>query len=215
MFGGSIDLSVLPLFLPAVVLICIAPGPDMAYMISAGLAAGRKGAVKAAFGITVGVSVYGLVVAAGMGSILARNPQAFMMLKVMGAAYLAWLAWATFKGAQAGSGMPEPGDLSRGWFLNGFIVNITNPKVALFFLAFLPQFLGRASNPAMQLLFLGLVLQISGLAIDLLVGCGAGHFRERVSGRPGLVRWLRLASAATFGLLAALVMGEAVASWVA
>jgi threonine/homoserine/homoserine lactone efflux protein len=179
----------------------------MAYMVGAGLAGGRSAATRAAFGITCGVGVYVVAVAAGLGALVARHTSVLIGMQLVGATYLAWLAYNAVQESRGGSELtPEPA--GQQWFRSGFVVNVTNPKIALFFLAFLPQFLGTATSPALQLLMLGVLLQVSGLAVDLLVGWAAGAFRNRVFQRPGTMRTLTLASAFVFAALAVLVIAE-------
>jgi threonine/homoserine/homoserine lactone efflux protein len=208
-FHGYLDLAPMPAFLGAVGLILLAPGPDMAYMVAAGLAGGRPAATRAALGITSGVTVYVIAVAIGLGTLLSSHTDVLVGLQLIGAAYLAWLAHNAVQESRGRSG-PTPDTRARHWFRRGLVVNLTNPKIALFFLAFLPQFLGTARNPALQLLVLGGLLQISGLVADLLVGWAAGTFRERVFNSPGTMRALALASAVVFAALAVLVAAEAV-----
>jgi len=161
---------VLPAFLAPTVLICLAPGPDMAYMVGTGVAGGRGAATRAGLGVTLGVLIYAVAVAAGLGSLVVHHPGVLTGLQVFGAAYLAWLAYSTFRNAR--HARPDrPADTEhRHWFRRGLIVNLTNPKVMLFFLAFLPQFLGRTAHPTVQLLMLGLVFQLIGLIIDQVIG---------------------------------------------
>src|SRR5579859_6030056 len=96
---GYIDVSVLPLFLAAVVLIDIAPGPDMAYMVGAGIAGGRSAATRAALGVSLGVVLFTAVVAAGLGAVVARHPGVLTGLEIFGALYLTRLAYGTFRDA--------------------------------------------------------------------------------------------------------------------
>jgi len=142
---GYIDLSTLPLFLTAVFVICIAPGPDMAYMIGTGVAGGRPAATRAALGVTLGVATYAVVVASGLGLLVARHPGALIALQVFGAVYLVWLGYDTFKDARRPQIELATEQVPRSWFRRGLVVNLTNPKCMLFFLAFLPQFLLRGA----------------------------------------------------------------------
>lgn len=162
MFYGYVDLSPLPGFLAAVGLILMAPGPDMAYLVGAGLAGGRSAATRAALGITSGVAVYVVAVAAGLGTLVARHAGALIGMQLVGGAYLAWLAYNAVQWSGDGSEMTAEAD-GQQWFRRWLVVNLTNPKIALFFIAFLPQFLGTATSPALQLLMLGVLLQASGL----------------------------------------------------
>lgn len=210
MLSGYVDVAVLPPFLAAVVLICIAPGPDMAYMVATGISGGRSAAARAALGVTVGVLIYAVAVAAGLGAVVTRHPGVLTVLEIFGALYLTWLAYSTFQDARH-THPAVPGDQPRsGWFRRGLIVNLTNPKVLLFFLAFLPQFLGHSRSPFAQLLMLGLLFQAIGLGIDLVIGWTAGSFRDKVLARPGVLRAMTFTSAAVFVVLAIVVSIEAV-----
>src|SRR5664280_3583949 len=103
MFSGYIDLSPLPAFLAVVGIVLIAPGPDMAYMVAAGLAGGRSAATRAAFGITSGVAVYVVAVAAGLGALVARHTSALIGMQLVGAAYLVWLAFSAVQESRDGA----------------------------------------------------------------------------------------------------------------
>lgn len=215
MNSGYVDVSVLPGFLTATVLICLAPGPDMAYMVGTGVAGGRRAATRAGLGVASGVSIYAIAVAAGLGALMVNHPGVLTGLQVFGAAYLAWLAYGCYRGARHArpGGPADTGQ--RHWFRRGLIVNLTNPKVMVFFLAFLPQFLGRTTHPVVQLLMLGLVFQLVGLVVDLAIGWTAGSVRDRILARPVVQRAMSLASACVFLLLAAVVGVAAVDSLVA
>lgn len=213
MSGGYIDLSVLPAYLVAVALICMAPGPDMAYMVGTGIVGGHAAATRAALGVTLGVIVYAAAVAAGLGPLVSRHSAVLTCLQLFGALYLARLAYTTFTDGRRDSGPPtQIGQQDTRWFRRGLIVNLTNPKVLLFFVAFLPQFLGAASNPALQLLMLGLMFQIVGLIGDLTVGWLAAVFRDKVLARPSAMQAMTSISAAVFAGLAAIVSIEAIRS---
>ncbi|SDL82126.1 Threonine/homoserine/homoserine lactone efflux protein [Nonomuraea jiangxiensis] len=199
------DLSVLPAFIAAVLVLLLAPGPDMAFMVAAGLKHGRGGATRAALGITAGVSVYVVLTALGLGAFLAAAPGVAATIQLAGAAYLAYLAWVTWRS----SGLPLEASIvkSADVFRRGFVVNIFNPKIVLFFTAFLPQFLGDANgNPVLQLLMLGLILQVLGLLADLAIGYAAGAVRDRVLHRTGVRRLLERFAATVYGALAAALL---------
>lgn len=210
MNNDYIDLTVLPSYLGAVLLICVAPGPDQAYLVGTGIAGGRRAVTRGALGVSLGVLVYVTVVAAGLGAVVADHSLVLTVLQVFGGGYLLWLGWATLRGARHADAAvvspPEP----RSWFLRGLVVNLTNPKVLLFFVAFLPQFLGRATSPTLQLLLLGLLFQAVGLTVDLAIGWSAGTFRDKVLSRPRVLRAMTYTSAAVFVVLAAVVGLEAV-----
>lgn len=211
MFSGYpwIDVGVLPAFVPAVVVLLLAPGPEMAFMVATGLRDGRGGATRAALGITAGVSVYVALTALGLGVFLAAVPGVVDVIQVGGAAYLAYLAWLTWRSSGAQLETTSVG--SAEVFRRGFAVNLSNPKIMLFFTAFLPQFLGdTAVNPVVQLLMLGLVLQLLGLLTDLAIGYGAGAVRDRILRRTRAQSFLERVAAGVYGVLAAVLLVDAV-----
>lgn len=192
-----VDLAVLPAFLLATAVVLVAPGPDMAFMVASGLAGGRRAAMRAAFGITTGVAVYVTISAAGLGVLLHSVPMATTAVRLAGLAYLVFLAWRAWRAAGEDSGPVE--DRAGAAFRQGLLVNLSNPKIAIFFTAFLPQFVGDVrGNPIAQLLMLGLVLQVLGLVVDLAVGFAAGQMHERVIGRVRVRRNLEILAAAVY-----------------
>ncbi|MGP3965542.1 LysE family translocator [Nonomuraea sp. 3N208] len=204
-----VDLDVLPTFIAVVVVLLLVPGPDMAFMVAAGLRAGRKGATRAALGVTAGVSVYVVLTALGLGVFLAAAPNIADAIQLGGAAYLVYLAWVTWR--SSGSPLETSTVRSANMFRRGFVVNISNPKIMLFFTAFLPQFLGDATdNPVLQLVMLGLILQILGLLTDLAIGYAAGAIRDRVLRRTGVRRLLERLAASVYGALATVLLADAV-----
>jgi threonine/homoserine/homoserine lactone efflux protein len=208
MIWNYIDVSVLPVFLVAVVLICVAPGPDMVYIVATGVAGGRAAAIRASLGITLGVLIYVIAVAAGLGVVVSDYPAVLVAVQIFGCLYLAWMAFTTVRDARATQS--QKATLRSDWFRRGLVVNLTNPKVILFIVAFLPQFLGNATNPILQLLMLGLLFQLVGLIIDIAIGWSAGSIRDKVLARPGTRRTMAYASAAAFAALAIVVGIDAV-----
>lgn len=196
-----IDLSVLPTFLTAVLIILAAPGPDMMFMVASGLKGGTKGATKAAFGITLGVSVYVFLTAIGLAALLNTLPSALLAIKIIGIFYLSYLAFSTWQSSKSAvESVPETS--KNKFFFQGFWVNITNPKIAIFFVAFLPQFLGKVNqNPTYQLIMLGLILQLCGLIVDLVIGFTAGKTRDKLLNNEKTKMYLDRLSAIVYGSL--------------
>lgn len=198
------DVSVLPAFLLAIMVILVTPGPDMAFMIATGINQGRGAAVRGAFGVTTAMTVWVVIAATGLGVALTQLPSALDAIRLAGAAYLLVLAVTTW--AHAGEEIAEARTGAH-VFRRGFLVNITNPKIALFFVAFLPQFLGTASErPFAQILMLGLLLQLTGLVVDLAIGSAAGLFRDAVLGRRKVRLALDGAAGTVYGALAVLLV---------
>lgn len=206
-----IDVGVLPTFVLAVVLICLAPGPDMAYMIAVGIAGGRRAALRAASGVAIGVLVYSLAVAAGLGAVVANSPWAFTALRVIGALYLLWLSISSFRDARRGVDLAGSPGTADHWFRRGLVVNLTNPKMMLFFLAFLPQFGGSAHNPTIQFAMLGLCYMAVGYIIDAAVGLAAGTLQSRLEKSRRAAAILNYVAGAVFLLLAAATAYEVIA----
>ncbi len=173
-----LDVTVLPAFVAVIMLFLAPPGPDMAYMVAVGLGDGRTAAVRAILGIGTAMSVYAAAVVLGVGRLAETHPALLDVVKVIGAAYLVWLAFTTFRGARhagEGSGAQPSGRAFR----RGFLVAIANPKIILFYLAVLPQFVGEASNPSAQLAMLGAVNVGTEVLLYGTIGVLAGTFHER------------------------------------
>lgn len=206
-----IDLAVLPLFLLASVLICVAPGTDMAYMLAVGISGGRGAALRASAGVALGVLVYSVAVAAGTGALVRQYPWTLNALRLAGVAYLAWLAAGAFRDARRGASFGA-GAREGAWFRQGLVVNLTNPKMALFFLAFLPQFLGSATSSAAQFIVLGVCFMVIGYVVDTAVGLLAGTLQRRLAPASSAARTLSLLAGIVYLCLAAVVAWELVAA---
>ena len=146
-------------FLGASILLTLAPGPDNTFVIAQGLSRGRKAAVITALGMCSGVSVHTTAAALGVSALLYSSAFAFAMLKYAGAAYLLYLAYKAIKEHQIRLAQSDDAPLRLGQlFRRGFIMNVLNPKVALFFLAFLPQFVSPDGVSApLQMMLFGLI----------------------------------------------------------
>ena len=204
--------EVLVPFLFAALAVCISPGPDMAFVVASGVSAGRHGGVLAAAGIAVGVGVYAVLTALGVGALMRAVPALLEAVRFVGAAYLGYLAFVTWRAAGSAGMGGDAGGEKRGSriFWRGTITNLTNPKIVLFFAAFLTQFVDPArGSAAVQLLSLGLIFLAVGLAVDTTVGLAAGTVRDVFVRRPGLRALLDRVGATVFAVLAFALLAEA------
>ncbi len=205
----TFDPTSFSLFLGASLVSILMPGPAVLYVLANGLGRGRGGSVAAACGTTAGVSVHVLAAAAGVAAILHASAVLFSIVKYAGAAYLIYLAWRTLRSRAVF--MPDGRSTPAGWrriFWAGFGINILNPKVSVFFLAFLPQFASAESGSvAAQMLVLGAVFMAMTLVIFVLYGLLAAQLRAVVVARPRIgdaVRWCFASLFAALGLRLAL-----------
>jgi len=174
----------LGIFLAATLALNLTPGPDMLYVITRSATEGRASGVVSALGIATGCAVHTVAVAAGVTGLLAAVPVADDGLRYLGAAYLVYLGVRRLArpGLPAPSAAPSPRPGLWPVYRQGVITNVLNPKVALFFLAFLPQFVDRsAGGVSLQLAALGTLFNISGTIVNVLVALAAS----------GTVRWTR------------------------
>jgi threonine/homoserine/homoserine lactone efflux protein len=188
------DPSTLAVFMAAVLALNLTPGPDMLFCFATGVSRGRAAGAVAAIGVGAGTLVHTCAAALGLAGLLLASPLAFDIVRYAGAAYLVWLAWKTLRAAPLGApdAAPAPRSLWR-VFGNGAVTNVLNPKVALFFLAFLPQFVDPSAGPvAPQMLVLGTMLVGLGVMSDgtyALLAAGAGRkLRETAAARRRLDR---------------------------
>ena len=175
------------------------PGQDMLYVISRSLAQGRFAGVCSALGVCLGILVHTALAALGVGAILHASEALFLALKLAGAGYLVYLGIRLLlTRADAGTASRAGPPLSpRSLVWQGVLSNVTNPKIVLFFFAFLPQFVDPASvHPTRDLVVLGTLYALMALPIKAAVGVGAGSLSERVLRRPAVMAWVNRASGA-------------------
>lgn len=172
-------------FAIASTLLSLAPGPDNIFVLTQSALYGRRSGILITLGLCTGLLVHTTAVALGVAVIFAVSATAFTVLKLAGAAYLLWLAWGAFRASATPIGgaesvtAPEAGALYR----RGIIMNITNPKVAIFFLAFLPQFASpQAGNMPGQLFLLGAIFILVALVVFSSIAAMAGFIADWLKG---------------------------------
>ena len=189
------DASTLLLFMTAALALNVTPGPDMLYVVARSVGEGRAAGIISALGIAAGCLVHTLAVAFGLAGLLRAVPVAFEIVKWMGAAYLVWLGVRALRKRGIAAGHATLAATSKtAVFRQGMLTNVLNPKVALFFLAFLPQFVDPDRGPvAVQLVSLGLLFNVSGTMVNVLVAIlasGAGAWSRRRFGESPAMRRL-------------------------
>jgi len=194
-----IDSSKLVLFLTAALLLAIAPGPGMLYVLARSLAGGRREGVLSSLGTFVGGMVHVLAAAAGVSVILARSAVAFATVKYAGAAYLCFLGIRMIADARR-NGDSLPADTvvqARNPFWQGIATEVLNPKTALFFLSFIPQFVNRGNGHVFwQFLMLGTISVTLNTSADLVVTMFAGPLGNRIRSSAKFRRTQRTATGA-------------------
>lgn len=187
------------LFLAAGLALNLTPGPDMLYVAARSASEGRAAGVASAFGIAAGTLVHIALVAGGLAALLAAVPLAYTAVRLAGAAYLVYLG---MRALLRPTGLAEHAlaPASR-WavFRQGIVTNVLNPKVALFFLAFLPQFVDPVrGSPALQVLALGLLFDTSGTLVNLAVALGTSGASARLRRGKRAARMMERATGALF-----------------
>lgn len=213
-----LDPAVLPGYLVAVLLVTIPPGPDNAYIIAVALDRGPRAGVLSAVGMSVGMLVHVTAAALGLALVLRSVPMALTAVRLGGAAYLAWLAFTTLRGARrsgrdgkaGGPGHAAPA--AERIVGRAVLTNLTNPKIILFFAAFLPQFARAGRGPAaLQFLALGLIFLLVGLAWDSLVGLSAGRLGAALRSDGRAAAAVTAGAGVTFAALALVLLVQALA----
>jgi len=204
--GGIELLPPSPVFLAFVaagLALNIVPGADMTFVIASAARGGRRDGVTAALGIGAGTLVHVLAAVVGLSAILAASQTAFTIIKWIGAAYLAWVAISLLRAGRAIETEAGPRRSGLQLLKAAALVNILNPKVALFFLAFLPQFVDpNARVPALQILCLGIWFDFVGTIVNVLVAIVAAGMAQRLRHVSWLGRAARYVAATAMGALA-------------
>lgn len=196
-----VDPLTLLAFLPAALALNLTPGADMMFTLGQGLKGGWRAGQAANFGIAAGGLVHVGLAALGLAAVLKAHPAVFEAVRWAGVAYLLWLARSALRAGPVSPVQVRATPALR-VFREAMVVNLLNPKVILFILAFLPQFVDPARPVLPQFLALGLVFCAGGLVVNGLVGGLAGTIGGRLARSDSLSRWLGRVSAGIFGLLA-------------
>lgn len=198
-------------FLVTSLVVVLIPGTGVLFTVSTGVILGRRASVFAALGCTAGIVPHLLATVLGLAAILHASAVAFQVLKFAGAAYLIYLAYATWRD-KGGFTLDKPPEASSAKSLvaRGILLNILNPKLTIFFLAFLPQFVAPgAASPLLQLLTLSGVFMAMTFVVFVLYGLLANAFRKAVVSSPRVQAWLRRSFSAAFaGLGVNLALSE-------
>ncbi len=179
------DATHFTLFLSAATLLAISPGPGMLYVLARSLGGGRREGVASALGTAVGGMIH--VVAAGLGlsALLVRSASAFLVVKYLGAAYLILLGIQTLRGARRHASVPQPVLRSSAHpYWQGVLTEALNPKTALFFLAFIPQFVNSGAPLIPQFLLLGAISVALNTTADFAVVLAAAPLQQRLRAHP-------------------------------
>jgi threonine/homoserine/homoserine lactone efflux protein len=192
-----------PEFLLTALVVVASPGTGVLYTLATGLSRGSRASVVAAFGCTLGIVPHLLAAILGLAAVLHTSALAFQTLKYLGVAYLLWMAWSTLKDKGALSVDADRGAKPAGRvILHAIAINILNPKLSIFFLAFLPQFVAAGeAEPVLRMVELSLVFMAMTFAVFAVYGVFAAAVRRHVIQRPRVVDWMRRAFAGAFALL--------------
>lgn len=194
-----------PEFLLTTLVIVASPGTGVVYTLSAGLSQGARASVLAALSCALGIVPHVAAAVLGLAALLHASALAFNLVKYAGIAYLLYMAWMSLRESgplrmDKASGPPRSGARI---LLDGVLVNILNPKLSIFFVAFLPQFMpANDSTPLASMLELSGVFMLMTFLVFALYGVFAAAMRDQVMSRPRVITWLRRSFAMAFGALA-------------
>jgi threonine/homoserine/homoserine lactone efflux protein len=192
-------------FLITSLIVVASPGTGVLVTLAAGLSRGARAAVVAAFGCTLGIVPHMLAAITGLAALLHTSAVAFQVIKYLGVAYLLYMAWMTLKEHGALKIEADHNPRSDGQVIvSAILVNVLNPKLSIFFFAFLPQFISVGeANPLSQMLELSLVFMAMTFAVFVICGVFAASVRNYVISRPRILAWMRRTFAAAFVALGA------------
>ncbi|WP_319759268.1 LysE family translocator [Maridesulfovibrio sp.] len=190
-------------FLLTALVVVLVPGTGVIYTVSNGLFLGKKASLSAAIGCTAGIIPHLVASTLGLSFLLHISAVGFQLIKYTGAAYLLYLAWATWKE----NGILKFDESGKDQHLlqiakRGFLINILNPKLSIFFLAFLPLFVpANAVSPTLNLIILSLIFMLMTLIVFVLYGLSATSVRQYVTRSPNTIRWLQRSFAVVFATI--------------
>lgn len=191
-----------PEFLLTVLVVCLTPGIGVVYTLSVTLGGGFRAGVWATIGCTLATVLHMIVAMAGLAAILHTSAILFQTIKYLGVAYLLWMAWAVLQSTGSLAVEAADGGSPRRLVLRGILLNILNPKLPLFFVAFLPQFLPATGSIA-DLAALGAMFTLVTFLTFILYAALAASGRKAILGSPRVLAWMKRAFAASFAALGA------------
>jgi threonine/homoserine/homoserine lactone efflux protein len=190
-------------FLVTSLIVVVSPGTGVLYTLAAGLSRGSRASVVAAFGCTLGIVPHMAAAMMGLAALLHTSALAFQTLKVLGVAYLLYLAWTTLREQGALKVEKEVGPRSAAQVItSAILINLLNPKLSIFFLAFLPQFVSASEpHPLARMLELSAVFMLLTFVVFVGYGLFAASIRTHVISRPRVLTWMRRSFAGAFAAL--------------
>ncbi len=195
-----IEASQLIYFIAASAALTFLPGPDIIFVLTQSISQGKIAGIATASGLCTGVLVHTTAAALGVSAIVYQSALAFTVLKYLGAAYLLYLAWQALREGDRvlSSGQAQITDF-RALYKKGIFMNVLNPKVALFFLAFLPQFVNlEAGGVPTQMILLGIIFMVQALLIFSVISVFAGTIGNKILERPGVGKYINWGKAGIF-----------------
>lgn len=195
-----IEQSQLIYFIAASAALTLLPGPDILFVLTQSISQGKSAGIATASGLCTGVLIHTAAASLGISAIVYKSALAFEIVKYAGAAYLLYLAWQAFreKGELISSAPARETEIFA-LYRRGIFMNVLNPKVALFFLAFLPQFVNISSgNVPMQMIFLGIIFMIQAWLIFSVISVFAGVIGEKIVKKPGVGKYINYGKAGIF-----------------
>jgi threonine/homoserine/homoserine lactone efflux protein len=192
-------------FLLTSLIVVVSPGIGVVYTVATGLGRGPRASVIAAFACTLGIVPHIAAAVLGLAALLHTSALAFQLLKYAGVAYLLFMAWQALRERGALKVEPQVGARSATQIVvTGILINILNPKLSLFFLAFLPQFVSAEEQaPLAHMLMLSAVFMLMTFVVFVFYGLAAAAVRDHVVSRPQVMVWMRRAFAGAFAALGA------------
>jgi threonine/homoserine/homoserine lactone efflux protein len=195
----ALGIDGLPLFAAAALLLNLTPGPDMLFVVGSAAAGGKRAGTMAALGIGAGCLLHVALAVFGVTAVLAASPSAFEAVRWLGAAYLVWAGLALLRQRLDAAAAVPSSRSGRSVFWQGALTNTLNPKVALFFLAFLPLFVAADAPDAwLGMLLLGLLFNAGGTVVNVVVALAVGTAGARLAADGSGARWLSRSAGALF-----------------
>jgi threonine/homoserine/homoserine lactone efflux protein len=193
-----------PEFLLTSFIVVASPGTGVLITLAAGLSRGARASILSAFGCTLGILPHMAAAVSGLAALLHTSALAFQIIKYLGVAYLLFMAWQVLR--EKGPLSVETGTVpasGRQVIASAVLVNLLNPKLSIFFFAFLPQFVGDNANPLTQMIELSLVFMLMTFVIFVAYGLFAASVRRHILSRPSILAWMRRVFAGAFVALGA------------